>query len=443
MAIAYVGSATTDSAAASSMSVSLPTHSEDDYLVIAFTHNYSSSGQKLTGVGTGYTQLAEISESALGHQTAIWAKKAGASEADPTASYNSSAQIMSCVAFAFSGVDTTTALDVAVSAYATVDPAATVASPSLTTVTDGAMLVSVATADDNAAFTQDAAMTLGDSHQYLSMTTATAYETIPTLGATGTRTWTFAQSNDELTAISIALRPAIASGNTITATQTESGDTQSANLSNIIQVSGVQTESGDTQSATIESLAQINVSQAEVGDTQLASLSDVASTDISSSQPESGDSQSANLSNIIRISSSQPEDGDSQSASLTGVLTSLVTASQQEEGDTQGANLDNVISINSAQAEVGDTQSASVSNMVQLFASQTEIGDTQSVAFLTVPIELTAIQAEAGDVQLAAIAGPTAISRRMYMQDDRREMAAMGDQTEMAAMGDQRKMSVA
>jgi hypothetical protein len=41
------------------------------------------------------------------------------------------------------------------------------------------------------------------------MTTASAYELIATAGATGDKTWTFAQNTDEITAVSFALRPAV------------------------------------------------------------------------------------------------------------------------------------------------------------------------------------------------------------------------------------------
>ena len=69
---------------------------------------------------------------------------------------------------------------------------------------------------------------------------------------------------------------------------------------------------------------------------------------------------------------------------------------------------------------------------VRVTASQAETGDTQAAAFLTVPIEITVSQAEAGDTQLVAIVGPTAITFRMYAQDDRREMMAIGDQRKMS-----------
>lgn len=213
MAIAFVASATTTSTPASTMVVTLPTHSEGDVIVLAFVHNYDSAVQQLLSVSNGFTELAMVSETGLGHQAAIYYKKAGASETNPTATYNNSTQIMACLAFSFSGVGATTQIDAGPSVWNTEDPGdTTIDSPSITTVTDGAMLVVVATADDNDNFTQPAGTTLADNLQHNSIVVAAAYETIPTATATGVRTWTFAQNLDELSAVTFAIRPAVGGG---------------------------------------------------------------------------------------------------------------------------------------------------------------------------------------------------------------------------------------
>jgi len=117
---------------------------------------------------------------------------------------------MSCLAYSFSGVDETTPLDVAISTWNFEDPGdAGIDSPSITTVTDGAMLVCVASADENDAFTVPSGMMLVDSHQYNNMAIAASYLEIGTAGATGAKSWVFAQSLDELSAVSFALRPAV------------------------------------------------------------------------------------------------------------------------------------------------------------------------------------------------------------------------------------------
>ena len=208
--INFVASANTTSTPAATMVVTLPSHSEGDVIILSFVHNYNSAIQVLTAVSEGYTELASLAISGLGHQASIWYKKAGASEVNPTATYSASSQIMACLASSYSGVDDTVQIDVGPSLWTTEDPGdTTVIAPSVTTTLDGAMLINVATADDNDAFTQPAGMTLVDNLEFNSMTIASAYELIPTAGATGDKTWTFAQNTDEITAVAFALRPVV------------------------------------------------------------------------------------------------------------------------------------------------------------------------------------------------------------------------------------------
>jgi hypothetical protein len=218
--INFVASANTTSTPAATMVVTLPSHSEGDVIILSFVHNYNSAVQALTAVSDGYTELASLAISGLGHQASIWYKKAGASEVNPTATYSASSQIMACLASSYSGVDATVQIDVGPSLWTTEDPGdTTVIAPSVTTTLDGAMLVNVATADDDDAFTQPSGMTLVDNLEFNSMTTASAYELIATAGAAGDKTWTFAQNTDEITAVSFALRPAVGgSGISIAAT---------------------------------------------------------------------------------------------------------------------------------------------------------------------------------------------------------------------------------
>jgi hypothetical protein len=220
--INFVASANTTSTPAATMVVTLPTHSEGDVIILSFVHNYNSASQVLTAVSEGYTELAGLAISGLGHQAAIWYKKAGASEVNPTATYSASSQIMACIASSYSGVDGTVQIDVGPSLWTTEDPGdTTVIAPSVTTTLDGAMLVNVATSDDNDAFTQPAGMTLVNNLEHVSLTVASAYELISTAGATGDKTWTFAQNTDEITAVSFALRPA--TGGSGTSIEVDSG----------------------------------------------------------------------------------------------------------------------------------------------------------------------------------------------------------------------------
>lgn len=231
-----------------------------------------------------------------------------------------------------------------------------------------------------------------------------------------------------------------AGGNTITANQTEAGDTQTAALTVPAQINASQSEAGDAQSADINAIAQISTNQQEDGDTQTASIVGVVQSNITANQSEAGDGQSAALSNIIQISATQNEDGDTQDANLsnvaqvssnqneagdtqlaalTGVLTSSITAVQQEDGDVQSADLSNIIQLFSNQNEGGDTQSASIVGeiIVVISADQLEGGDTQT-ANLSNVIQLFSNQNEAGDIQKARIGGAdgfeTALQKAIY-----------------------------
>lgn len=223
-----------------------------------------------------------------------------------------------------------------------------------------------------------------------------------------------------------------AGGNTITADQDEAGDSQSASISALVQISANQSESGDTQAAAISPIIQISVSQAEAGDTQAASISVVAEANISASQSEDGDTQVAALSSILvtSITANQSEAGEQQSASITSII--QVSANQAESGDTQVASMTNVVQLFSNQSEAGDTQTAAIvgvsaqsltanqtesgdttvaqyQNVVSININQNETGDTQN-AILSRSIEITASQTEQGDGQTAPLAGPSQIN---------------------------------
>lgn len=253
MAVAFVNSVNTTSAAAFTMDVTLPTHSEGEVIVLSFVHDYNSSAQILTSVSEGYTELVELSISGLAHQGAVWYKIAGASEVNPTATYSLDSQEMACQASSYSGVDEVTPIDTGASLWNTEDPGdTTVDSPSITTATDGAMFVSVATADENDTFTQPSGMSLVGNLVFSNMVIASAYETIATAGATGVRAWVFAQNTDEITAVSFALRPASGGGGISgTITQTAQSFTQSLIGTNILNIDGSITQSLNsfTQSA--------------------------------------------------------------------------------------------------------------------------------------------------------------------------------------------------
>jgi hypothetical protein len=176
------------------------------------------------------------------------------------------------------------------------------------------MLVNVSTADDNDAFTQPAGMTLVDNLEFNSMTTASAYELIATAGATGDKTWTFAQNTDEITAVSFALRPVVGGGG-ISIAVTESGPsfTESINTNLSVNITGAIVENGpaftDAVNVTLTSLTlQANIAE---------------------SGPSFTESIAATLTETLTISADIVEQGPSFTESITASLgvniTSVIT----------------------------------------------------------------------------------------------------------------------
>jgi len=123
-----------------------------------------------------------------------------------------------------------------------------------------------------------------------------------------------------------------------------------------ISISGSQDEAGDTESASVQSVVRLSASQAELGDQQTGSIQSVVG--IGASQAESGDTQTGSIESVVSISASQVESGDLQ----TGAIISLVqlSASQTESGDTQSGSVALLLQISASQTEVDDTQSGSI-----------------------------------------------------------------------------------
>lgn len=191
-----------------------------------------------------------------------------------------------------------------------------------------------------------------------------------------------------------------AAGNTITASQTEGGDSQVATLQVLSQISASQAEAGDAQSALLEVPAQITASQGEAGDGQVAALQILAQ--ILANQIEAGDAQTAAVEALVQISAGQIETGDVTGAAM-GVL-AQIAASQTEDGDSQTAALLAGIAANitASQAEAGDSQTAAMTAIIQVIADQSEVGDTQA-ASLQLLVQITVNQLESGDTQIAFI----------------------------------------
>jgi len=190
----------------------------------------------------------------------------------------------------------------------------------------------------------------------------------------------------------------------ITANQVEAGDTTAAAIVGLIAITASQAEDGDATVAALKSIVQVSAAQTEAGDATVASIVGIVTSEITAAQTEAGDTTAANLAAIVQVSAAQTEAGDSTVAALIGVLTSSVTASQTEAGDVTSATLSNIVSISASQAEAGDTQAAAIQALVSVAANQTEAGDGQAAAISTaISSDITANQTEAGDTQTAAL----------------------------------------
>jgi hypothetical protein len=143
----------------------------------------------------------------MAHQASLWYKKAGASESDPTATYNFDGQENACLLFSVRGGDTDF-LASNLPTWLELDPSTDglIQSPTVTTDSVDSMLISIATIDENDTFVVPQGMTLIGSHDYSNMAVAAAYEIIDPTGATGTREWEFPGINNEMTAFSFAIK---------------------------------------------------------------------------------------------------------------------------------------------------------------------------------------------------------------------------------------------
>lgn len=158
-----------------------------DYVLAHFA--MSCTPAQFTGPGGSWVQLLAPRNIATGETLAVYGMFDPAS--GPVGTSAAAASRQTCLMQAWGGVDTTTPVDVA--ALVTAGTAQTLALTGITTLTDGARLVSGVGGDfsTSGVWTKPAEMTLDATH------TATggrgaglAEESRATQGATGTRTWT-------------------------------------------------------------------------------------------------------------------------------------------------------------------------------------------------------------------------------------------------------------
>lgn len=174
MAIAYhSGSLGSDTTNADPAVITLGAISAGEYIIAGVV---SDAIATLTSLPSGFSQLGSILDTTADNQSLLVARKASASGSEGALTFDMT-QALIGVAIAFSGVDTTTPEDVAV--VGVTDGASSGAtgrtiSASLTTVTNGCMLVAIAGTD--------VAASTDVTHTFATTAGSTAAWTIPTGG---------------------------------------------------------------------------------------------------------------------------------------------------------------------------------------------------------------------------------------------------------------------
>jgi hypothetical protein len=227
MAISLVGTVTGGAANGADVTLTLPGGIAENDLVCVFGGSYQGFA---AGVSTsGYTENTDYIGTTM--ELSFSYKKMGASpDASVTGIGTGNSSLASAyVAMVFRGVDTSTPIDA--TTVTTEGSGSSPNSASITTVTDGAAVISAVISDN-----QDTSVTAptgygdtanGNASDLLSTTVAAAWKAVSPAGAENPEPWT-AWSNREWSGLTVALRPAASgtfgdgalSGGSITGTAT-------------------------------------------------------------------------------------------------------------------------------------------------------------------------------------------------------------------------------
>lgn len=188
MAISYIASATNNTGSSTSITVSVPTGTQDGDVMIAAYGNGQDDGT--TPAISGWTSIGYVEDATISNNTlALFYRVASSEPASYTMTYDSStSNLTSGIISTFRGVDTTTPLDVTYvegSHYLKEQNVTEANPPSITTTTNGAFVIyvvhckgAVVTAITPASGYTEAAEIIGNN-RYMQM----AYKEVPTAGA--------------------------------------------------------------------------------------------------------------------------------------------------------------------------------------------------------------------------------------------------------------------
>lgn len=119
---------------------------------------------------------------------------------------------------------------------------------------------------------------------------------------------------------------------------------------------------GDSTTATLETLCQVTASQAETGDAAAATLE--RSRLVTVSQTEGGDANNTTLQVLLQVNVSQVESGDITSAAVNASDGVTITVNQSESGDNNAATLEVPRHVTVTQTELGDVIATVVQTVI-------------------------------------------------------------------------------
>jgi hypothetical protein len=229
VAISYIGSSALAYAAANSVTVTLPSHNEDDLLIFVAGNREDDPVPSIVTAPSGYTQQGSVhayDAGQLGIAIAVFYKVAGASESNPTVEWNTgAARGVYGVVHVYRGVDTSTPIDASAGGGTLADATTCTPTGTLTTQTDGAMAISVVMQDDDTTLSLDTPQSFAIDQQSNTTsgsdwTQGIASRTVATAGGVTLPTW--GGGNDAWCFESFALKPAGLTHYTLDATDSQS-----------------------------------------------------------------------------------------------------------------------------------------------------------------------------------------------------------------------------
>lgn len=186
---------------AGSVTISVPTGTADGDLMLAFI----TSSDTGAAPGTGWTSVGTTNPRA-GEDFAVFRRIASSEPASYTWSWGAGGGEGAILTYR--GVDTTTPIDVAFAAGTAETSGSTVTAPTVTTVTNNAMLICSYTNRANQTFSQPTGMTERLDQYGSPYALAVDEELRATAGATGTRASTTSGTISFARAVSFGIRPA-------------------------------------------------------------------------------------------------------------------------------------------------------------------------------------------------------------------------------------------